>query len=181
MTRWAGDEVNPIGAAAVTSGQRSGTGPTGLIGPAGAMARAIDAAVRSAQSADAVGFDRAQTELSRVDPEQLRTLLGHVSRELFERAHPDGLDSDDAEQALRSCAQSAGWFAHLDRDALVVALTGALGVSETDESGGPDERSVVAHGLLLIGDQLRTSGLHLQPLLDSALGELRRAQTMEMP
>jgi hypothetical protein len=146
------------------------------------MALAIDAAVSAAASSDAVGFERANAELNRVDPEQLRTVLGYVSRELFERAHPAGLDSDDAEQAIRSCQISvAGWFPQFDRDALIVALTGALGVSESDDSPGPGEMSVVTHGLLLVTDQLRTSGLRLEPVLDSALGELMRAQTVEMP
>ena len=146
------------------------------------MALAIDAAVSAARCADSEAFERAVADLSCVDREQLRMLLGQVSRELFERAHPDGLDSDDAEQALRSCAEAAaGWFPRLDRDALVVALTGALGVSEPDESRGPEEMSVIAHGLLLVADQLRTSGELLEPMLDSALRELRRAQTMEMP
>ncbi len=146
------------------------------------MALAIDAAVTAAGSDDAAAFEQAQAQLNRVDHDQLRMLLGQVSRELFERAHPDGLDSDDAEQALRSCAASAaGWFLALDPDALVVALTGALGVSEPGDSPVPDEKSVVAHGLLLIADQLRTSGQPLEPTFDSAMRELKRAQTVEMP
>ncbi len=146
------------------------------------MALTIDAAVTAAWSADGTAFEQAQAELNRVDHDQLRMLLGQVSRELFERAHPDGLDSDDAEQALRSCAASAaGWFVSLDPHALLVALTGALGVSEPDDSPAPDEMCVVAHGLLLIADQLRTAGQRLEPMLDSALRELERAQTVEMP
>jgi hypothetical protein len=146
------------------------------------MALAVDAAVSAAMTGDATRFDDATADLRRVDPEQLRMLLGQVSRELFERTHPDGLDSDDSEQALRSCELAvAAWFPQLDRDALVVALTGALGVSEPEESPGGDEMSVVTHGLLLIADQLSASGMTLAPLLDFALRELLRAQTVELP
>lgn len=68
----------------------------------------------------------------------------------------------------------------LDSDVLVVALTGALGISDPDEPP-PDGAAVVAHGLLLIADQLRLLGQELPPVLEGALAELMRAQTMELP
>ena len=41
--------------------------------------------------------------------------------------------------------------------------------------------AVLAHGLLLIADQLTAAGQGLVPILDGALRELMRAQTVELP
>jgi hypothetical protein len=146
------------------------------------MAMAVEAAVSAAQSSDAAAFADAIADLSRVDREQLAVLLGSIGRDLLERTHPDGLDSDDAEHVLQRCTRSAaGWYEPLDRDSLVRALTGALGISDPDESPQPDGTAVMTHGLLLIADQLKISNQGLPSLLDSALHELMRAQTIELP
>jgi len=150
--------------------------------PARVMALAVDAAVAAARSCDAMAFADAVDDLSRVDREQLAVLLGTVTRELLERSHPDGLDSDDAEQVLRSClCSAAGWYERLDSELLVRALTGALGITDPDEAPQADGTAVLTHGLLLIADQLKVLAQQLPPLLDYALGELMRAQTIEMP
>jgi hypothetical protein len=153
--------------------------------PARAMALAVDAAVAAAQAGDAAAFDEAAADLSRAEPEQLAVLLGAVTRDLLERSHPDGLDSDDVEHVLGSCLKrAAGWYEGLDGDALILALTGTLGVipdPDPDEPPRPGGAAVVAHGLLLIGDQLRVLAQPLAPFLDAALRELMRAQTVEMP
>jgi hypothetical protein len=145
------------------------------------MALAIDAAVTAARAGDAGAFAEAGAQLVRLDRGQLIVLLGAVVRDLLEQAHPDGLDSDDAEQVLDSCLRSATWYAALDRDSLIRALTGALGVSEAEDSPVADEPAVVNHGLLLIADQLAVLDRTLPPLLDAALRELMREQTVEMP
>jgi hypothetical protein len=151
-------------------------------GPARNMARAIDAAVSAAQASDGDAFAEAMGELARADHDQLVTVLGAVTRDLIERAHPDGLDSDDAEQLLESAIRSAaGWYAEIDSDAFIWALTGALGIGDLEElpdRGGP---LVLSHGLILIADLLTTSAQPLPPVLENALGELKRAQTMELP
>jgi hypothetical protein len=154
-------------------------------GPARAMALAVDAAVSAARAGDAAAFAAAAADLSRVEPEQLAVLLGTVTRDLLERSHPDGLDSDDVEHVLRSALKlAAGWYAELDGDALILALTGALGVipdPDPDEPPRPGGAAVVAHGLILIAEQLRVLGRPLAPVLDAALRELMRAQTVELP
>jgi hypothetical protein len=150
--------------------------------PAKTIALAIDAAVAAAQVSDAPAFTDATADLNRVDRELLAMLLGGVTRELLERSHPDGLDSDDAEQLLQSCIRSAaGWYQALDSDSLIRALTGALGVNDQDCPPQFDGRTVVTHGLLLIADQLTTLAQDLPTVLDSALHELMRAQTVELP
>lgn len=150
--------------------------------PARAMATAVDAAVSAAQAGDAAAFTDAMADLSRTDREQLAVLLGSVMRDLLERSHPDGLDSGAVEQALRSCSMSAaGWYELLDSEVLILALAGALGITDLDESPQPGGTAVVAHGLLLIADQLKIRGWELRPVLDLALRELMRAQTIELP
>ena len=64
------------------------------------MALAVDAAVSAAQSGDAAAFTDATANLSRFDREQLAVLLGAITRDLLERSHPDGLDS---EMPSKSC------------------------------------------------------------------------------
>jgi hypothetical protein len=146
------------------------------------MTLAVEAAVSAAQSGDAAAFADAIADLSRVDREQLAVVLGAIERDLLERSHPDGLDSDDAEHVLQSCIRSAaGWYQPLDSDSLIRALTGALGVSDPDESPPPAGTEVMTHGLLLIADQLKIMRQELPPVLDSALRELMRAQTIELP
>jgi hypothetical protein len=160
--------------------------------PARAMAAAITAAVAAARAGDAAAFEDALAGLARLDAEQLAVVLGTVTRDLLERSHPDGLNADDVHHLLASCAQAAaGWYEPFDSGLLIEALTGTLGVSEPDESRQPDDTApdgtssdgtgVVAHGILLIADQLRVLAEQLPPVLSYALGELMRAQTMELP
>lgn len=65
------------------------------------------AAVTAAQDHDVEAFDAALTTLSRLDHEQLATLLGTVVQALIEQRHPDGLDSDDVNQLVESTVRSA--------------------------------------------------------------------------
>lgn len=146
------------------------------------MALAIDVAVSAAGAGDTPAFTDALDDLGRLDSEQLAVVLGAVTRELLERSHPDGVGSADAEQVLASCMKSAAsWYEPLDGDSLIRALTGTLGIHDPDESAPPAGPAVVAHGLLLIADQLTTMGEDLPPVLDRALRELMRAQTTEFP
>lgn len=148
--------------------------------PVQALAVAIDAAVSAARAGDLDRFTDALGDLARVDREQLGVLMGSVARELIERAYPDGFDAGDAEEVLdRTARRSAAWYPRLDPDALVPALTGALSVSVPDDEA--DAAVVVTHGLLLVADLLDARNQPLEPLLDAALRELMREQTMELP
>jgi hypothetical protein len=150
--------------------------------PARTMARAIDAAVSTARAGDADGFGTALAELTRVDRHQLAVLLGAVTRELLERAHPDGLDADDAEQLLDRCARSAGpWYDAVDGESMLRALTGALDITDPDDAPELAGPAVVTMGLLLIAELLTALDTELADVLDGALQELRRAQTVELP
>jgi hypothetical protein len=76
---------------------------------------------------------------------------------------------------------AASWYEPLDGDSLIQALTGTLGIHDPDESAPPAGPAVVTHGLLLIADQLTVLSQALPPVLDRALRELMRAQTIEFP
>ena len=89
-------------------------------GSARTMAETVDAAVTAARAGDPVAFGEAMTGLAALDREQLAVLLGTVTRQLLERSHPDGLDSDDAQHVLSSTARRAvAWYEPLDGAALL--------------------------------------------------------------
>ncbi len=151
-------------------------------GPAGAMAEQIELAVAAARDTDADGFATAIGFLARMDEAQVVVVLGTLTRELIEQTHPDGLDTDDAQQALDSCVRFATpWYVDVDSDALIVALTGAFGVSDPEAQPPGLQRKILPHGVLLVTDLLVTHRRQLRPFLDSALAELRRAQSIELP
>jgi hypothetical protein len=146
------------------------------------MSTAVTATVTAARHCDADAFAEATPALGRLDRSQLTVLLGAVTRDLLENSHPDGVDADDANEILRSCARFAdGWYPDFDDEPAVHALIGALGVAEPEDAPRPDELLVVAHGVLLIADQLAAQARDLGPVLDAALAELMRAQTVELP
>lgn len=150
--------------------------------PARRMAEAVDAAVTAARAGDHEEFGAATVVLAALDREQLAVVLGTVTRQLLERSHPDGLDADDVRHVLTSTAKrAAAWYPALDGTALLEALTGTLGVTDPDGEPHPDPDAVLAHGVLLITDQVEVLGQQLPPVLNYALGELQRAQTMELP
>ena len=150
--------------------------------PVRGLALAVEAAVTAARAADADGFAAAGAELERLDRGRLAWLLGDVTRDLLERVHPDGLDSGDAQQLLDSCTRAAaGWYAPFDGDALVAALAGTLGVDDPDTPSPLTRPSVLAHGLLLVADLLARQPAPVDEVLDAALRELMRAQTIELP
>lgn len=157
--------------------------PTDLPPPAGALVAAVRDAVRAAQARDDGAFAAASTRLAALDPEQVRLVLGSVVRSLLEERHPDGLDADDVQAALEGCVRSAsGWLPSVDADALVVVVTGALGVHDPERT----ERLVTATEIAvsapllvatLLDGALRPVAAHLADAVD----EIARAQTVEMP
>jgi hypothetical protein len=149
--------------------------------PARALAEAVDAGVSAAHAADAPAFASAVHDLARLDREQVLVVLGFLTRDLVERAFPDGLDSDDAAAVLTRCVDATTWYGRFETDALVRAFTDVLGVGDPDGQPGVAPDAVLAHGLFLVDDLLTQARERLAPRLDHALAELQREQTMEMP
>ena len=145
--------------------------------PVRLLATAVDDAVTAAAAADAEAFTEALGRLVRVDREPLAGLLGDLAAGLLEGAYPDGLDAADAGDLLRRCTVRFAWCARLDEDALLLALAGTLGVSlEQDDAPVP---AVLPNGLLLVAELL--GARPVAPVLETALRELRRRQTIELP
>jgi len=152
-----------------------------LTGPAQELATAVRAAVAAAQAADSIALDEAMGPFARVDPGALSVVLGELTRDLFERALPDGLDADDVGRLLHDVQRgTALWHAPLDLDVMLVVLSDSLGVVLVEETPRHAE-VVLRHGVLLITYLLSRTGEPLSNTLDRSLAELHRAQTMEMP
>lgn len=138
-------------------------------------------AVAAATAQDREAFAESLRSLSRLDREQLQTLLGTAVQALIEQRHPDGLDAGDVEALVDSTLREASWYPAADRDQLLRVLVGALGLTEIDDDERRvDPQAVLAHGILLLSSQVRGVG-ELRRLLDHGLRELHRAQTQEMP
>jgi hypothetical protein len=144
-------------------------------------------AVNAARAGDAPAFEAATTELAACDPEKVRLVLGVVVRDLLEQLNPDGLAGDDLMELIRNCARRAfGWYPDIDVQALVVVLTGALGLHEEDDENPrrytPFE--VARHAPLFITELLTQPQTELPPLavyLRNAFDQIRTGEVNEMP
>lgn len=140
-----------------------------------ALTAAVTDSVAAAHARDTEAFAHASARLATFDPEQVRGLLGSVVRSLLEESHPDGLDADDVQGALERCLRSAlTWLPDVDADALVVVVTGALGVHDPETAervGAP----------LLVASLLDGAPRPLAAHLADAVAEIARAETVEMP
>lgn len=144
------------------------------------LVRLVTRAVEAAAGADAAAFAAASGDLARFDAEQARVVLGWVLRQTLEERSPDGLDADDVRAAVAGTAGSAAWFAALDPRILVVVLTAALGEHpDPEEIPRLGHALVLAHSVLLVHELVTPRGL--RRALESALAEVRRAETVELP
>lgn len=109
-------------------------------------------------------------------------MLGAVIGSLLESLHPAGLTGPDVGVVLSRCVRATAPWIEVDPAALVVVLTGSLGVLDAeDQPADLDVEQVARHAPLLIADLLRASGQTLEPVLVAALAEVKRAETVEMP
>jgi hypothetical protein len=146
-------------------------------GPVRLLATAIDDAVAAAEGDDEAGFADALGRLARADREPLAVVLGELAAALLERTFPDGIDTADAGDLLARCTARFSWCPALAEDALVQALAGTLGISLLEDE--PLLPATVPNGLLLVTEL--SAGRPLAPVLDVALRELQRRQTVELP
>lgn len=142
-------------------------------------------AVTAAQSGDGEQYEEATQRLAACEPEHVRLVLGAVVRQLLEDGHPDGLAGDDLLDLIRSCARRAfAWYPDLDVEALVVVLTGALGIHEPDEEPRRwTPLEVARHAPLFITELLAQPTPHgpIAGYLDRAFAEQSQAELNEMP
>ncbi|GLY29446.1 hypothetical protein [Kineosporia sp. NBRC 101731] len=152
------------------------------------IARTTIEAVDAALAGDVVLFEEAAARLALCEPEQVRLVLGNVVRDLLEHLNPDGLASDDLLELIRSCARRAfTWYPTIDVNALIVVLTGALGLQEDEDETKPiryTPAQVAQHAPLFITELLsqpRPAPLTLPQYLRAAFDQLRTAELNEMP
>lgn len=147
------------------------------------IATAVHATGLAAQRQDHDGFDKALEEAATLDSDKVALVLGSVVQMLLEETHPDGFGADDLGTLLETCVRSAAtWTAEPDIDLLAFVVGGALGMQEPgEEPPSADNRGVTSHAALLATDLLKTTGRPLTDYLDTAIGEIARDQTMEMP
>ncbi|MBP1161665.1 hypothetical protein ABIC28_001318 [Rhodococcus sp. PvR044] len=157
--------------------------PTEWPSAAREIADATDVAVAAARTAEPEPFAEASARLAALDQEQVTVVHASIVRELLEELHPDGLTGDDVQAVLERCARSAAsWVTDLDVSVLVVVLTGALGLTDPDEDPRPLARAdLPRYATLVIADLLAAADAPGSGYIRRAIGEVARAQTVEMP
>ncbi|MDL9948306.1 hypothetical protein QSJ19_22545 [Gordonia sp. ABSL11-1] len=151
-----------------------------------AVAEATDAGIRAARTQHIEDFRDAAERLEK-HAEVAREVHEHMVRELLETMYQDGLTGDDVSDVLRRTITGAGlWDAQVDPSAVVVVLTGALGVAETSDdrdAGTPDvaPTELIGAAILVMADLLAAGAMDRKDYLLRAVEEIRRAQTVEMP
>jgi hypothetical protein len=140
----------------------------------------LDAA-HAVRSRDAQALDAARTRLDSCDPELQRLLLGGAVRTAVERTHAQGLDGDDARDLLERCVRAGlAWLPDVEVPALIVVLTGALGMQDPDQEQPLPPATTAVHAVLLLAE-LGAGPAQVRHDLDVAVAELARHQTIEMP
>jgi hypothetical protein len=147
------------------------------------LADAAESAVAAALAADRDAFLRATDRLAALDPEQVGLVLGAVLRSLLEDLHPDGLSSDDAQDVIVRCARAAvDWFPEVDVNALVLVLSGALGLHPDEDDPVPvSPLDVARHSPLMVADLLTAGGRSFPAYLHAALGGIAVAEANDLP
>jgi len=155
--------------------------PTALPPAGRALARTVTEAVVAAAGQDRDGLRAATGTLAAGDEHVVREVLSALVLQLLEQTNPDGLDADSVRDLLEEVLREAApWLDELDPHAVVLVLGGALAVHEEDESAA-DWSGLLLACALVVARLLDRAGAPLAPALDAALGELRRAQTVELP
>ncbi|MFD1812647.1 hypothetical protein [Rhodococcus gannanensis] len=151
--------------------------------PAKDIATGTAVAVTAAVAGEAEAFTDAVDRLLTADADQVRSVHSAMVRELLEDTHADGLSGEAVQAVLERCARAAApWAPNLDVTALAVVLTGALGLTDYDEDtlrvGWP---VILPHALLVVADLVAAGKAPVDRYLRRAIGEIARAETVEMP
>jgi hypothetical protein len=148
-----------------------------------ALADCSASAVAAAGAADRDEFLRATERLAGLDAEQVGLVLGAVLRSLLEDLHPDGLTGDEVQDVIvRATTQAIGWFPEVDVNALVLVLSGALGVHPQEDEPVPVTPLAVAqHAPLVVADLLTAGDRSYRPYLDAALARIAEAEANDLP
>jgi hypothetical protein len=166
-----------------------------VAGAVQAVRTAVLDAIRAAAATDGPALADCGPALAALDEPRLRIVLGEMLRSALEELHPDGLSSADAQDLIEHCVEQAGWYPELDPEVLVVVLLGAFGAHDPDQQPAYPPATVAQHAAVLLVDLLTGKAesdllagkaesdllVPAERLLNRALAELERAETMEMP
>lgn len=147
------------------------------------IADATANALVAVRASDAASLAEAVDDLKNLSFEQVSSVHAAIVRELLEDTHPDGLSSEDVQDALTTCVRATiVWLPDLDAAALAAVYTGALGITDLeDDSFRIGQSAYLRSAVLVIGNLMRGTKKAPATYLHSAIGEIARAQTIEMP
>lgn len=157
--------------------------PTGWPTTARQIAVATDDAVSAARAGSREQLAEVLDDLVALPFEQVTIVHAGVVRALLEDLHPDGFSGDDIQAALTRVAGSAiTWLPDLDVSALATLLTGALGLTEmNDDAQRIGQLDYLRSAVLVMADLLRAADVAADRYIRAAIGEIARAETIEMP
>ncbi|QBJ98688.1 hypothetical protein ERC79_12525 [Rhodococcus sp. ABRD24] len=147
------------------------------------IAVSTDDALTAARTASGEHLADALDELLALPFEQVTLVHAGVVRALLEDLHPDGFSGEDIQDALTRVAGSAlTWIPGLDIPALAAVLTGSLGLTEmSDDAQRIGPADYLRSAILVIADLLATVDMPSTGYIRDAIGEIARAETVEMP
>lgn len=147
------------------------------------IAVATDDAITAARAAAREPLAEAVDELIALPFEQVTIVHAGVVRALLEHLHPDGFSGEDIQGALTRVAGAAiAWLPDLDVAALAAVLTGSLGLTEmADDAERVGPSDYLRSAVLVMADLLATAEIAPEPYIRAAIGEIARAETIEMP
>ena len=139
-------------------------------------------ACSAAQHYDDEHFTYEIDDLLALPTAEVRGVHVGIVRELLEIAHPDGIAADDVHAVLARCVRGAEWSHDLDVQVVAEVLAGALGVTDVDENGlRHPPLAYLRAALVVIADLAAVTKVTLTDCIASAIDEIERAQTVEMP
>ncbi|WP_188543567.1 hypothetical protein [Rhodococcoides trifolii] len=160
------------------------------------IARAVSTALDAVQDDDADAFAEATAELAELPYGHAEAVHSAIIRNLLEDTHAGGLSGEDAQAlVLDVVAAHQDWDESLDRTALIMVVLGALGVDidpgffagdNQDPEDLPEIPRLTAtdsarHSSLVIESLLTKIESTAAPYIRSAIEEIARAETVEMP
>lgn len=141
------------------------------------IAHATETALSAARAGDAPAFADAVADLVELPYEQVTAVHAGMMRELLEEVHPDGLAGEDVQAVFERCARGP---VQATPDALVAVLTGVLGVIDPEAPKARPDQYLTA-GLVVLADLVAIRKVEPGPYVRRAVGEIERAETIEMP
>ncbi|WP_430335143.1 hypothetical protein [Rhodococcus sp. ACT016] len=147
------------------------------------ISAATDDAITAARAGAREQLVEALDELLELPFEQVTIVHAGVVRALLEDLHPDGFSGDDIQGALTRVAGAAiTWLPDLDVTALAAVLTGSLGLTEmSDDAQRIGQSDYLRSAVLVMADLLTAADVDGKGYIRAAIGEIARAETIEMP